>query len=169
MSRATTFKKEYIDKIDEYLEKHQDEEKEILKQRNEDKGYEMYDKKLVVKLPTIKEFAIFIDVPYRTLYDWKKEGEEYLKNQNAEYEDFKRLELEQKADFSQALNKIFVEQEQRLLNKGLSGDYNSTIAKLILSSNHGYAEKQDVKTENKHTVSIKEVETKVKDILNFNE
>ena len=76
-----------------------------------------------VQLPTFEGFMQFIDVPSRTFYDWKSQHE----------------------DFSQSLDKILFEQKQRLLNMGLSGDYNSTIAKLILSANHNMKEKNVVR------------------------
>lgn len=77
------------------------------------------DNKLKVKLPTIEGFARFIGVNKTSLYEWEKKDEE----------------------FSNALDNIRQEQQQRLINSGLSGEYNSTIAKLILSSNHGMSEK----------------------------
>jgi len=79
--------------------------------------------KLKVKLPTIEDFAFnHLGVHHSTVWDW---GKKY-------------------PQFSKALDKIREEQRQRLLEKGLSNDYNSTIAKLILSSNHGMKERQDV-------------------------
>jgi hypothetical protein len=42
------------------------------------------------------------------------------------------------------LKKIKDIQRERLLYNGLSGDYNSTIAKLVLSANHGMSEKSEV-------------------------
>ena len=115
--RPTTYKEEYIDKVDEYLAECQDEEKQVVKQSSE--KYDMYDNKLKVNLPTVEGFALWLGIPKRTLYDWKDAHE----------------------DFSHSLERIVEEQRKRLLNMGLSGDYNSTIAKLILSSNHGYTEK----------------------------
>lgn len=75
--------------------------------------------KIQVNLPTLEGFSTFINVNKSSLYEWEKK---YL-------------------DFSDALEKIRREQKQRLLNMGLSGDYNPTIAKLVLSANHGMAEK----------------------------
>lgn len=120
--RPIEYKEEYCQKADEYLELHKDEERAIVRQSNSEKGYEMYDNKLAVKLPTLKGFARFIDVNESTLYEWDKKYPE----------------------FSKSLDKIKTEQHDRLINNGLSGDYNPTIAKLILSSNHGMSEKQDV-------------------------
>ena len=78
-----------------------------------------YGERLEVKLPTIDGFAIYLEVTKPTLYDWEKEYPE----------------------FSYALGLIRKEQKERCLNNGLSGSYNATIAKLILSSNHGMSEK----------------------------
>lgn len=44
-------------------------------------------------------------------------------------------------EFSVPLNRLKQLSKQMLINKGLNDDYNSTIAKLILSSNHGMAER----------------------------
>lgn len=119
MGRPTEYKEVYISKVDEYLKIHQDEEKQVVKQSSE--KYEMFDNKLKVKLPTIEGFALFIGVNKTSLYEWEKKHEQ----------------------FSNALEKIRQEQQQRLINNGLSGDYNPTIAKLILSSNHGMREKTE--------------------------
>lgn len=127
VGRPTKYTKEYIDKVDEYLEANIDEEVQVVKQANTEKGYEIYDNKLRVRLPTLKGFALFIDVNESTLYEWDKKYPE----------------------FSKSLEKIKTEQHNRLINQGLSGHYNSTIAKLILSANHGMREKSDVTSNNK--------------------
>lgn len=75
--------------------------------------------KVEVNLPTIEGFAVFIGVSKRVLYEWEKLY----------------------PNFMHALDLIRHEQQKRLLDKGLSGQYNSTIAKLILSSNHNMSEK----------------------------
>lgn len=43
-------------------------------------------------------------------------------------------------DFSDTLDAIQAKQETLTLNKGMTGDFNSTIAKLVLA-NHGYSDK----------------------------
>ena len=98
-----------------------DEYLSICKDEEKDNG------KLKVSLPTIEGFAMFIDVSKRILYNWEQLHPQFL----------------------HALDKIRTEQQKRLLDKGLSGDYNSTIAKLILSSNHGMREKSDITTNDK--------------------
>lgn len=120
LGRPTKYQEEYITKVDEYLELHQDTELEKVVLTS-DKGYEKIDYKLKVDLPTVEGFASFLDVNKTTLYEWEK--------------------LYQ--DFSNALNKIRTEQQTRLINEGLAGNYNPTIAKLILSSNHGMREKTE--------------------------
>lgn len=82
---------------------------------------EVVDGKLKVSIPTIEGFAMRLDIGKRALYDYEKDYPE----------------------FSHALDKIRMEQKKRLLNMGLSGDYNSTIAKLILSANHGMTDRVD--------------------------
>ena len=125
--RPTDFKEEYCQKADEYLELNQDEDVQVVKQASTEKGYEMYDTKLKVRLPTIEGFALFLGVNKTTLYEWEKRY----------------------PNFSNALEKIRTEQHNRLINSGLSSEYNSTIAKLILSSNHGYKEKSDITSDDK--------------------
>jgi hypothetical protein len=97
-------------------------------------GYEKIDYVLRVNLPTIEGFARFIGVNKTTLYEWDKKY----------------------PDFSNSLDKIRIEQQTRLINEGLAGNYNPTIAKLILSSNHGMREKteQDITTGGKEINAI---------------
>ena len=90
------------------------------------------DKKLKVKLPTIEGFSRYLDVNKTSLYEWEKKNKE----------------------FSNALDKIRIEQRERLINMGLSGDYTPVIAKLVLSANHGMNEKTE--TESKITHSLDE-------------
>jgi hypothetical protein len=76
---------------------------------------------LEVKLPKREGFAIFLRVTRQTLDNWSKEHTEFF----------------------DALSKIDLEQKERLINSGLSGAYNPTIAKLVLSANHGMVEKSE--------------------------
>ena len=111
-----------VAKVDEYLAICVDEEKEFHKTRGQTS--DSFERHLTVKLPTIEGFSSFLNINNSTLYEWDKKY----------------------PDFSKALEKIIKEQQKRLLDKGLSGEYNSTIAKLILSSNHGMAERKDITT-----------------------
>jgi len=122
MARPCEYKDEYVEKAKEYLEQCQDEEYQLTKSSGG--NVETWENKIKVKLPTIEGFSRFLGVAVSSLYEWEKKFPE----------------------FSKALGEIKTEQKERLLDKGLSGHYNSTIAKLILSSNHGMTERQDVTT-----------------------
>lgn len=117
--RPTNYKEEYITKVDEYLELCQDEEFDWTKTLG-DKS-ESWEHRVKVKLPTLEGFSLYIDASLRVLADWEARYPEFLR----------------------ALDKIRSAQKERLIEKGLSGDYNPTIAKLILSSNHGMNEKTE--------------------------
>ena len=49
----------------------------------------------------------------------------------------------QNKEFSDTLEAIKTVQENKLINKGLTGEFNSPIVKLMLA-NHGYSEKQEI-------------------------
>jgi len=72
-------------------------------------------------IPSIAGLASVLDVSRTLLYDWEKEYPEFL----------------------YILEAIKREQQKVLLNKGLTGDFNSQITKLVLGK-HGYHDKQDV-------------------------
>ena len=120
--RPTKYDPIFIEKVDEYLKENQDQWTEFHKTRGvHSDSYERY---VQVKLPTVEGFARYINVHKDTLYEWKGLYEE----------------------FSDSLDKIVEEQKRRLIDNGLAGTYNPVIAKLVLSANHGMAEKteQDV-------------------------
>src|SRR5690606_36484849 len=79
------------------------------------------DNKLKVNLPSIEGLALHLEIARSTVYKWQSEYPE----------------------FSDILELLLQKQAQALLNNGLSGSYNSTIAKLILSK-HGYTERQEI-------------------------
>lgn len=124
--RPTVYSEEIVKKAQEYLKNCNDEELELTKQVG-DKGYTIYDYKTKVHLPSIYGLARYLNVNRDTIYEWAKIHQE----------------------LSDTLKEIEAEQAQRLIDNGLSGDYNSTIAKLMLSSNHGMKEKSDVTTNDK--------------------
>jgi len=75
------------------------------------------------EIPTVAGLAIALGVSRETVYDWAKQRE--------------------KTEFSDIVADLQAIQERLLLNNGLRGFYNSTIAKLLLSSKHGYAERTE--------------------------
>lgn len=111
----------YIEKVDEYLKKHKDRPVKMIKAINEDKGTKVYENKLRVKLPTIEGFGRYVGKPQSTLQSWAKKYPE----------------------FRDALDLIKEIQKERLINMGLSGDYNSAITGLILSTNHNMVRRTD--------------------------
>jgi len=115
----TTYEESYCDMVDTYLATLKDQFGQFIKSDNPLSGAKSFERTLTVSLPTIEGFGKFINIPKPTIYAWRKVHPEFL----------------------DSLDKILDEQKKRLLENGLSGTYNSTIAKLILSSNHGMAEK----------------------------
>lgn len=113
VGRPTLYTEELLGKAQEYLLACED--KEIEKGTEERPVYS-----LKVKLPTKGGLARFLGVSRETLYAWSKE----------------------KPEFSDIMEQIGAEQEDKLINNGLSGDYNSTIAKVLLTK-HGYRDAVD--------------------------
>ena len=74
-------------------------------------------------IPSIAGLACYLDVSRSTIYDWASQ--------------------EDKQEFSHILANILSNQERILINKGLSGEFNSNITKLALGK-HGYTDKADV-------------------------
>lgn len=79
--------------------------------------------KVEVNLPTIEGLALYLEISRSTLYLWQKEHSE----------------------FSDIIETLQQKQAQQLVNNGLQGTYNPTIAKVLLTK-HGYTDKQEVKT-----------------------
>ena len=123
--RPTEYKNEYVGEVAKYLAKCKDKVTEFHKTRGEKS--DTYERVLKVNIPTIEGFAEHLRVSKNTLYDWKS----------------------QYGDFSDALDEIIVKQHNALVSGGLSGTYSPVIAKLLLSTNHGYKEKSDVTSDGK--------------------
>ena len=117
--QPTKYDPKYNTYVDDYLELNIDEV--------ETNRWNLSGQHIKVRLPTIEGFALYIGVTRQTLYEWKETHQE----------------------FSYSLTRILNEQKKRLLNMGLSGHYNPTIAKLILSSDHGMREKSDITSDDK--------------------
>lgn len=88
--------------------------------------------KVKCKLPSIEGLACFLDVSRESLYEWDRGTEE--------------LNIQ----FSDILGRVRREQASRILSNSMGGQYNSTIAKLVLHK-HGYIDEkhQDITSGNK--------------------
>ena len=74
-------------------------------------------------IPTIAGLALHIGRHRSTVYSW--------------------LDQEDKPELIDILAKLMAKQEVLLVNKGLSGDFNSNIGKMMLTK-HGYTDKQEI-------------------------
>lgn len=83
-------------------------------------------------LPTVEGLALELGISRDTVYDWCDIPEE------ADAETRKLKE-----QFSDIVSDLKSAQAEKLVQLGLSGRYNSAIAKLILSGKHGYVEKKE--------------------------
>ena len=72
-------------------------------------------------IPSIAGLAVYLKIRRETLHEWAKDKD--------------------KEEFSNTLGEILSKQERVLANKGLKGDFNPTITKLMMA-NHGYSDKQ---------------------------
>ena len=84
-------------------------------------------------IPTIAGLSLYLGVARDTIHEWANDPK--------------------KALFSDIINDLRSIQRQLLMSKGLSGDFNSGVARLILG-HHGYREKQDIKQENSGQVTL---------------
>ena len=126
--RPTKYTKEIIKKAEKYLSECIDTTEQVI--TGESEKFTSYKEKLKVNLPTIEGLAVYLEVHRDTLYEWEKEHD----------------------DFSDIIERLRGSQIKSLVNNGLSGDYNPTIAKVLLSK-HGYSEKQEIQ----HSGEIKTI------------
>lgn len=122
--RPVEYTSEHVEKARKYLSECVDQIEEYHKTRGEKS--DTYERLVRVKLPTIEGLAAYLKVARSTLYLWE----------------------ETYPDFSDILEELRVNQADRLLNEGMSGTYNSTIAKVLLTK-HGYREGIDQSTNGK--------------------
>jgi hypothetical protein len=123
--RPTDYKYDYYHNLVlEYIKECVDEVTEFHKTRGEKS--DSYDRIVQVKLPSIEGLCLKLGIAKDTLYAWKEKYKE----------------------FSYDIEEVLKLQAERLINNGLNGTYNPTIAKVLLTK-HGYREGQDITTNNK--------------------
>ena len=115
MARPVNYNDTYDKKAKEYLSQCVDEIEDYHKTHGEKSN--TYDRLVRVKLPTLEGLAVYLGISRSTLYLWRDT-----------YDTF--------SDIIEELQQV---QADRLLNNGLSGDYNPVIAKVLLTK-HGYRE-----------------------------
>jgi len=76
-------------------------------------------------IPSISGLSLYVSCSRSSLYNYANKSEE----------------------FNDLLETVKAIQENELINKGLSGEFNATIAKLMLA-NHGYSDKQQMEQNN---------------------
>lgn len=116
--RPTEYNEKILRLAKEYLEQAEDEEEQQMVGLSA-KGTELYKQKLRVNLPSIEGLALHLGISRETIYQWEKDKD--------------------KAEFSDIIGQLRAKQAKALIDKGLSGDYNPTIAKVLLTK-HGYRE-----------------------------
>lgn len=126
--RPTKYNDKILEKAEQYLSECVDTTEQVV--TGESEKFTSYKEKIKVNLPTIEGLAVYLNIHRDTLYQWEKEH----------------------PDFSDIIERLRGSQIKSLVNNGLSGDYNPTIAKVLLSK-HGYSEKQEVQ----HSGEIKTI------------
>lgn len=117
--RPTSYTENITTMAQEYLDSCTDEIKQVV--TGESEKFTTFKEKVVVKLPSIEGLARFLKISKDTIYEWEKIHPE----------------------FSDVLHALRSEQADRLINMGLSGDYNPVISRMLLSK-HGYAERTEL-------------------------
>lgn len=119
VGRPTDYNEEIVPKTRSYLDLCVDTVKQVISGQSD--KFTAYKEKVTVKMPTIEGLSIYLGVHRDTINEWEKVHPE----------------------FSDIVNVLRATQADRLINNGLSGDYNPMIAKLILHK-HGYRESQEI-------------------------
>lgn len=111
----------YIEECENKYESYVIVDEEGVPLKDTDSNKALVHHNLLACIPTAAGLGLRLGVGKSTIYDWAKEHEE----------------------FSDTLGLLQSKQEKMLVENGLSGLYNSNIAKLMLH-NHGYSDKKDV-------------------------
>ena len=118
IGRPTKYSESYVKKVKDYVDSCNDELVTVIS--GESEKFKAFKEKVRVNLPTIEGLAIYLKLHKDTIYEWEKKYK----------------------PFSDVINILRAKQVERLINNGLSGDYNPIIAKVLLSK-QGYSEKTE--------------------------
>lgn len=125
LGRPTKYGDEMLQRTKEYIASCEEEHEVRYRPKLGDKG-EILNEPYIhynPKIPTIEGLAYELKVNKTTIYEWENAFE----------------------IFSNVIDELRNKQASQLVNKGLSGQYNSTIAKVLLTK-HGYREGADLTT-----------------------
>ena len=139
MARPTDYNENTIKFTQDYLDSCVDTEEDYTKSQGDKSS--SYERLIRVKLPTIEGLAVYLGVNKTTIYEWESRYPE----------------------FSNVLAQLRSKQAETLINKGLSGDYNPIISKLLLMK-HGYAEKTETDVTTKGESINTPVDTDIEEI-----
>ncbi len=122
--RPTKYSQKMLDLAWEYIESCTDEiyDYKSGESQSEKGSSNSWQQKIKVKLPTFEGLCLKLEIDDSTAYDW---AEKY-------------------PEFSVALITIKRKQKEMLIAGGTSGLYNPLITKLILATNHGMSDKQEI-------------------------
>ena len=118
VGRPTDYNPEIITKSRTYIESCVDEVEEYHRGRGDKSN--TYERLVRVRLPTVEGLAGYLSVARSTVYEWK----------------------DHHGEFSDIVEELLANQAEKLINNGLSGNYNPTITKLLLTK-HGYKESRE--------------------------
>jgi len=93
-------------------------------------------------IPSVEGLACFIEIARSTIYEW--------------------IGQEDKKDFSDIVERILAHQGKTLANKGLKGEFNPTIAKLMMGK-HGYKDSSENETKLTGSISLTDLFNKAKE------
>lgn len=134
IGRPTIYSEAMLEKAKEYVLSCDDSEDVLA----EDSNRPIY--KIRVNLPTVEGLAIHMGINKDTIYEWCKIHNE----------------------FSDVIEELLAYQARELINKGLSGDYNPTIAKVLLSK-RGYSEKTESDVKHSGGINLTDLFNKTKE------
>lgn len=127
--RPTEFNPAILESSKVYLTLCNDEMEQLVS--GESEKFTKYENRLKVKLPSIEGLALYLGIHRDTVYAWEREH----------------------PAFSDIIGDLRAKQAESLINNGLSGAYNPTIAKVLLAK-HGYKDAQDIDQNTKHSGGI---------------
>lgn len=127
--RPTKYAKDILTKTKDYIDTCGNEFWEFQKGHGPTNTFE---RRVTVRLPSVEGLALHLGVNRSTIYEWRDKHPE----------------------FSNTLEEIDLLQKKMLIECGLSNDYNPTIVKLMLSSNHGMSEKTDITSKGEALASV---------------